>query len=72
MHPEVKAVKAMQRYLGPIAFARGKLLIRVLIGRHTVVVRLVIVLAITTMPDSHTLQDKLNVVWNEGPQIVTV
>lgn len=62
------------RHLGPISFARRELLICVLIRRHTIVVRLVIVLAVTAMPDSHSLQDKLNVIWNEGTQsgIVTV
>lgn len=59
---------AIPQYLGPISFAGGDLLICILIRRHTVVVRLVIVLAIATMPDSHTLQDKLNIVWNEGTQ----
>lgn len=58
----------MQQYLGPVSFARGELLICILIRRHTIIVRLVIVLAITAMPDSHTLQDKFNIVWNEGTQ----
>lgn len=58
----------MLRYLGPISFARGELLICILIRCHAIIVRLVIVLAVTTMPDTHTFQDKFNIVWNQGTQ----
>lgn len=58
----------MLRYLGPISFARGQLVICILIRRHTIIVRLVVVLAVTAMPYSHALQDKFNIVWKEGTQ----
>lgn len=59
-------VNVMPQYLGSISFARGELVICILIRRHAVVVGLVIVLAITAVPDSHALQDKFDIIWNKG------
>lgn len=61
-------VRVMLCYLGPVSFAQGKLLICILIRCHTIIVRLIVVLAIATMPDTHTLQDEFNIIWNEGTQ----
>jgi len=61
-------VKVMPRYLGPISFVGGGILVCVLVRRHAVVVRLVVVLAVTAVPDCHVLQDEFNIIWNEGAQ----
>lgn len=64
----VSFVKVVPPYLGPISFVGGGILVCVLVRRHAVVVRLVVVLAVTAVPDCHVLQDEFNMIWNEGAQ----
>lgn len=61
-------VKYSPKYLGPISFARRELLICILIRCNTIVVRLIIVLAVTAVSDSHTFQDKFDIVWSKEAQ----
>jgi len=54
---------ALPRYLRPVSWTGGELVVRVLVRRHAVVVGLVVLLAVPAMPDRHALQDDLHVVW---------
>lgn len=54
--------KLETEHLGPICLAGRKVLVRILVRRHAVVVRLVVVLAIATTSAPYVLQDEFNVI----------
>lgn len=55
----------MKKYLGPIPLARWEFLICILIRCYAIIIRLVIVLAIAEVSDSHAFHDEFYIVCNQ-------